>query len=57
MCLFGNPVPFSLLVVCDAVAASLFGDSMLYAVMPSRPEDWGLSIGLVGILLSANRLV
>ena len=57
MRLFGNPVPFSLLVVCGAVAASLFGDSMLYAVMPSRPEDWGLSIGLVGILLSANRLV
>ena len=30
---------------------------MLYAVMPSRPDDWGLSIGLVGVLLSANRLV
>ena len=40
-----------------AVAATLLGDSMLYAVMPSRPDDWGLSIGLVGILLSANRLI
>lgn len=57
MRLFGNPVPLPVLVVGGAVAASLFGDSMLYAVMPSRPEDWGLSIGLVGILLSANRLV
>ena len=57
MRLFGNPVPLPVLVVCGAGAASLFGDSMLYAVMPSRPEDWGLSIGLVGILLSANRLV
>jgi MFS family permease len=57
MRLFGNFVPIPVLVICGAVAASLFGDSMLYAVMPSRPEDWGLSIGLVGILLSANRLV
>ena len=57
MRLFGEPVPAPVLVVCGAVAATLFGDSMLYAVMPSRPEDWGLSIGLVGILLSANRLV
>lgn len=30
---------------------------MLYAVMPSRPEAWGLSIPAVGLLLSANRLV
>ncbi|PZC44342.1 MAG: MFS family permease/Predicted arabinose efflux permease, MFS family [Chloroflexi bacterium] len=55
--LFGEPVPASVLIVCGAVAATLLGDSMLYAVMPSRPEDWGLSIGSVGILLSANRLV
>lgn len=57
MRLLGNRVPVTVVVVCGAVAASLFGDSMLYAVMPSRPEDWGLSIGLVGVLLSANRLV
>lgn len=44
-------------MVSGALAASLFGDSMLYAVMPSRPSDWGLSVGLVGVLLSANRLV
>ena len=54
---FGESVPASVLVVCGAVAATLLGDSMLYAVMPSRPDDWGLSIGLVGILLSANRLI
>ncbi len=57
MRLFGNFIPLPVLVVCGALAASLLGDSMLYAVMPSRPDDWGLSIGLVGILLSANRLV
>ena len=50
-------VPVPVLIVSAALAASLFGDSMLYAVMPSRPDDWGLSIGLVGVLLSANRLV
>ncbi len=53
----GHHVPFPVLVVSATLAASLFGDSMLYAVMPSRPSDWGLSVGLVGVLLSANRLV
>ena len=41
-----------------AVAAALLGDSMLYAVMPSTPQAWGLSAGvLIGVLLSANRIV
>ncbi|NIR59712.1 MAG: MFS transporter, partial [Gammaproteobacteria bacterium] len=30
---------------------------MLYAVMPSRPGAWGLSVAAVGVLLAANRLV
>ena len=57
MRIVGHSVPLPVLVVSGALAASLFGDSMLYAVMPSRPSDWGLSVGLVGVLLSANRLV
>jgi MFS family permease len=41
-----------------AVGATLLGDQMLYAVMPSRPDLWGLSsVALVGVLLSANRVV
>ena len=49
--------PPPLLAVGAAVAVTLLGDQMLYAVMPSRPGAWGLSIGLVGVLLSVNRLV
>ena len=50
-------IPLPVVVVALAVAATLLGDSMLYAVMPSQPEKWALSIPAVGILLSANRLV
>jgi MFS family permease len=50
-------IPTSVMVVAAAVAATLLGDSMLYAVMPSRPDAWALSVPAVGVLLSANRLV
>jgi MFS family permease len=50
-------VPAAVMVVAAAVAATLLGDSMLYAVMPSRPDAWALSVPAVGVLLSANRLV
>ena len=49
--------PLSVIAAGGAVAATLLGDSMLYAVMPSRPEAWGLSVAAAGVLLSANRLV
>ena len=50
-------IPASVVIVAAAVAATLLGDSMLYAVMPSRPDAWSLSVPAVGVLLSANRLV
>jgi len=50
-------VPLPVIAVALAVAATLLGDSMLYAVMPSQPEAWALSVPAVGVLLSANRLV
>ena len=50
-------VPLPVIAVALAVGATLLGDSMLYAVMPSQPEAWALSLPAVGILLSANRLV
>jgi MFS family permease len=52
-----SPIPVPLLVTAGAIATTLLGDSMLYAVMPSRPGAWGLSIAAVGVLLAANRLV
>ena len=50
-------VPLPVIAVALAVGSTLLGDSMLYAVMPSQPEAWALSVPAVGILLSANRLV
>jgi MFS family permease len=50
-------IPLPVVVVALAVAATLLGDSMLYAVMPSQPEAWSLSVPAVGLMLSANRLV
>ena len=50
-------IPLPVVAVALAVAATLLGDSMLYAVMPSQPEAWSLSVPAVGVLLSANRLV
>ena len=50
-------IPLPVVAVALAVAATLLGDSMLYAVMPSQPEAWSLSVPAVGLLLSANRLV
>jgi MFS family permease len=39
------------------VALSLLGDALLYALLPSRPEAFGLRIWQIGILLGANRFV
>lgn len=38
-------------------SATIMGDSMLYNVLPSRVEAFGVSVALVGVLLSANRVV
>jgi MFS family permease len=43
--------------VSAAVALSLLGDSLLYAVLPSRAEAVGVPVGLVGVILSANRFI
>jgi MFS family permease len=50
-------VPRPVALVSAAVALSLLGDSLLYAVLPSQAEAIGVPIGLVGVLLSVNRFV
>jgi MFS family permease len=40
-----------------AVALSLTGDQTLYAVLPNQIEAVGISLGAVGVLLGANRLI
>jgi MFS family permease len=50
-------VPRPLLVISAAVALSLLGDQMLYAVLPAVHEAVGVPVTAVGLLLSANRLI
>jgi MFS family permease len=50
-------VPRPVALVSAAVALSLLGDSLLYAVLPSQAEAVGVPIGLVGVVLSANRFI
>jgi MFS family permease len=50
-------VPRPLLVISTAVALSLLGDQMLYAVLPAVHEAVGVPVTSIGLLLSANRLV
>ena len=47
-----------IIVLALLTAACLVGDSMLYIVLPTHWQDFGLdSLWEVGVLLSANRLV
>lgn len=50
-------VPRPVALVSAAVALSLLGDSLLYAVLPTEAEAIGVPIGLVGVLLSVNRFI
>lgn len=43
--------------VAAAVALCILGDSLLYAVLPLEAARLGIPLSLVGVLLSANRLV
>jgi MFS family permease len=46
-----------LLPLGAAMALSLTGDSTLYAVLPNQIETVGISLGVVGVLLGANRAI
>ena len=50
-------IPNRILLVSLIVGFCLFGDSLLYAVLPANVPSFGLKIGLIGIILSANRYV
>lgn len=47
----------ALAVVSLATSVSLFGDSALYAVLPSQFSRVGVALASVGILLSINRFI
>ena len=46
-----------LLPLGTAMALSLTGDSTMYAVLASQIDFLGISLGVVGVLLGANRMV
>jgi MFS family permease len=46
-----------LLPLGTALALSLTGDSTLYAVLPNQTATVGISLGAVGVMLGANRLI
>ena len=39
------------------LALALTGDALLYVVLPAHAADFGVDLALVGILLSANRII
>ena len=45
------------LVVALATGLSIMGDSLMYGVLPLEAPHLGIALPLVGVLLSANRLV
>lgn len=49
--------PRVLVMISLAIAASLLGDSLLYAVLPTIWMQLNLELWMVGVLLSANRFI
>jgi predicted MFS family arabinose efflux permease len=45
------------LIVAVAIGLSIMGDSLMYSLLPLEASSLGIALPLVGVLLSANRLV
>ena len=45
------------LIVSTVIALCILGDSLMYSILPLEAANLGISLPLVGILLSANRFV
>ncbi len=45
------------LIVSTVIALCILGDSLMYSILPLAAANLGISLPLVGVLLSANRLV
>jgi len=41
----------------SVLSFALLGDALIYAVLPVYAASFGVSLGMVGILLAANRFV
>ena len=49
--------PSRVLYMTMILSAAILGDSMIYNVAPTGVDFSGVSVALVGVLLSANRIV
>ena len=49
--------PSRVLYMTMILSAAILGDSMIYNVLPTGVDSFGVSVALVGVLLSANRIV
>jgi MFS family permease len=52
-----SSVRLRFVLISAAVALSLLGDALLYALLPARPDAFGVVVWQVGVLLGANRFV
>ena len=52
-----NSPRIQFLLISAIVTLSLFGDALLYAVLPAKPGNFHVLIWQIGILLGANRLI
>jgi len=52
-----NAVPVGMALPGLVIAVAMIGDTLLYAVLPLYHEQFGLSLAMVGVLLSLNRWI
>ncbi len=53
----GRFAPRRVLMITVIVSTVMMGDGMIYNVLPANVSAFGVAVGLVGVLLSANRFV
>ena len=50
-------MPVSMALPGLVIAVAMIGDTLLYVVLPLYHEDFGISLVMVGVLLSLNRWI
>ena len=53
----GRAAPVSMALPGLVIAVCMIGDTLLYAVLPLYHQEFGLSLAMVGVLLSLNRWI
>jgi MFS family permease len=53
----GRAIPVNMALPGLVIAVCMIGDTLLYAVLPLYHQEFGLSLAMVGVLLSLNRWI